>query len=158
MTFAQPGFLWALTALAIPVLIHLFNFQKTEKIVFANTRILNEVIQQTQKSRQLKNWLLLLVRMLAFTFLIFAFAQPQFQSQEAKNASKSLTQSVVYVDNSVSMFAAKDGKSAFDIAIATAKTIPNRFSQKGWFQLLTNSFETKHTWTSLSGFQDQLTE
>jgi hypothetical protein len=158
MNFAQPGFLWALTALAIPVLIHLFNFQKTEKIIFANTRILNEVIQQTQKSRQLKNWLLLMVRMLAFTFLIFAFAQPQFQSQEAKNASKSLTQSVVYVDNSVSMFAAKDGKSAFDIAIATAKTIPNRFSQKGWFQLLTNSFETKHTWTSPSGFQDQLTD
>ncbi len=158
MNFAQPGFLWAITALAIPVLIHLFNFQKTEKIVFANTRILNEVIQQTQKSRQLKNWLLLLIRILAFTFLILAFAQPQFESSEAKNISKSLPQTVVYVDNSVSMFAAKDGKSAFDISISTAKTIPNRYSQKGWFQLLTNSFETKHTWTSPSGFQDQLTE
>jgi len=158
MNFAQPGILWALTALTIPVLIHLFNFQKTEKIIFANTRILNEVIQQTQKSRQLKNWLLLLIRLLALAFLILAFAQPQFQSEDLKNASKSLPQAIVYVDNSVSMFASKDGKSAFDLAVSTAKTIPNRFSQKGWFQLLTNSFESKHTWTSPSGFEDQLTE
>jgi len=158
MTFLQPGFLWALLALAIPVLIHLFNFQKTERIIFANTRVLNEVVQQTQKSRQLKNWWLLLLRMLAMSFLILAFAQPQINNPNTPKGSSSLPQATIYVDNSTSMFASKDGKSAFDLGVMTAKTIPTRFNEKGWFQLLTNSFDANHNWTSANGFVDQLTE
>ena len=157
MIFSQPGFLWALAALTIPVLIHLFNFQKTERITFANTRVLQEVIQQTQKSRQVKNWFLLFIRLLAFSFLILAFAQPQI-IKDSSSGIKALPQATVYLDNSVSMFASKDGKNAYENAVGAAKTIPKRYTEKGWFQLLTNSFESKHSWTSPSGFLDQLTE
>ena len=42
MSFLYPGFLFALTAIAIPVAIHLFNFRKFKKIYFSNVQFLKE--------------------------------------------------------------------------------------------------------------------
>ncbi|HNK70193.1 MAG TPA: BatA domain-containing protein [Flavobacteriales bacterium] len=38
MAFLVPSFLWALTALAIPVLIHLFQLRRFKRIEFPDTR------------------------------------------------------------------------------------------------------------------------
>ena len=116
MLFLAPGVLWSLFALGIPIAIHLFNFQRTEKIWFANTRILTEVAQQTKRARNLKNWLLLLFRILALAFLIFAFAQPMFR-QSAGTSESGLPQVAVYTDNSQSMNLQLDGESPFTKAI-----------------------------------------
>ena len=43
MTFLYPSFLFGLFALAIPVIIHLFNFRRTKKIYFSNTLFLKKV-------------------------------------------------------------------------------------------------------------------
>ncbi|MEM7110170.1 MAG: BatA domain-containing protein, partial [Bacteroidota bacterium] len=43
MIFLNPGFLYALIVLAIPIIIHLFNFRRTRKIYFSNTRFLRKV-------------------------------------------------------------------------------------------------------------------
>lgn len=157
MHFLNPGFLWALLALAIPVLIHLFNFQRTERIVFANTRLLTEVVQQTNKARNLKNLLLLLVRLAGLTFLILAFAQP-VKNNTHGNQTGGLPKVCVYTDNSSSMFLPDDGNRAFEKSVAFAKGIPGQFQKKGWFELISNDFLSRHTWTSSSGFSDQLTE
>jgi hypothetical protein len=157
MHFLNPGFLWALLALAIPVLIHLFNFQRTERIVFANTKLLTEVVQQTNKARNLKNLLLLLIRLAGLAFLILAFAQP-VKDNSAANQSGGLPKVCVYMDNSASMFLPDEGNRAFEKSVAFAKGIPSQFQKKGWFELISNDFLSRHTWTSSSGFSDQLTE
>lgn len=157
MHFLNPGFLWALLALAIPVLIHLFNFQRTERIVFANTKLLTEVVQQTNKARNLKNLILLLVRLAGLSLLILAFAQPVNNSNQG-NLSGGLPKVCVYMDNSASMFLPDEGNRAFEKSVAFAKGIPARFQKKGWFELISNDFLSRHTWTSSSGFSDQLTE
>lgn len=158
MTFLHPEALWGFLALAIPVIIHLFNFQKTERVVFANTRLLSEVVQKTNKARQIKNWLLLLFRMLALSALILAFAQPKLKSENGLQNLQSLPQVAVFLDNSSSMFISGDASKPFDQAWNFAKNIPSEFSKKGWFQILTNQFESKHLWTSANGYQDQVTE
>lgn len=158
MTFLSPGLLWALAALSIPVLIHLFNFQRTERIFFANTRILREVAQQTKRARNLKNWLLLASRLLALAFLILAFAQPVLQKNGSGLSDRGLAQVAVYLDNSQSMNLQSDGKSTMDQALESAKGIPTSFGKKGWFKLTTNQFDRKHGWTSAHGFENQLTE
>ncbi|MBP6414476.1 MAG: BatA domain-containing protein, partial [Bacteroidia bacterium] len=48
MQFIYPGFLFALSALAIPLIIHLFNFRKFKRIYFTNVRFLREIKQETQ--------------------------------------------------------------------------------------------------------------
>ncbi|MCX6185937.1 MAG: BatA domain-containing protein, partial [Bacteroidetes bacterium] len=76
MQFVYPGFLFALFAISIPIIIHLFNFRRYKKIVFSDIRFLKQVIEKNQKQQNIKNWLVLLCRILAISFLVIAFAQP----------------------------------------------------------------------------------
>ena len=83
MSFLYPGFLWALTALAIPVIIHLFYFRRYQKVYFSNVRFLKEIKEETATRNRLKHWLILVARLLAITALVLAFAQPFFPDEQA---------------------------------------------------------------------------
>src|SRR5262245_60117976 len=100
MSFSYPTFLWALAALAIPIIIHLFNFRKTTRILFSNTRFLEQVRQETTQKRKLKQYLILASRLLFVFFLVMAFAQPYLPAREQINPGREMT---LYVDNSYSM-------------------------------------------------------
>lgn len=102
MKFLYPEFLWALTALAIPIIIHLFNFKRYKTLYFSSISFIKHVDQQTKSTQRLKHWLILISRFLAFLFLILAFAQPYFPGPEEKLSSKSPV-FCFYLDNSFSM-------------------------------------------------------
>ena len=78
MQFKHPEILYFLFLLLIPIIVHLFQLRRFEKIPFTNVQFLKNVIIQTRKGSQLKKWLTLITRMLLFIFIIFAFAQPFF--------------------------------------------------------------------------------
>ncbi len=82
MSFLYPSFLWALLALAIPIIIHLFNFRKTTQVLFSNNRFLKEVKEATTAKRRLKHYLILLSRLLFLFFLIITFCQPIIPAAE----------------------------------------------------------------------------
>ncbi|MFI5136035.1 MAG: BatA domain-containing protein, partial [Chitinophagales bacterium] len=65
MSFLYPAFLFALGAIAIPIIIHLFNFRRYKTIYFSNTKFLREVKEKTDSRTQLKHLLVLLCRILA---------------------------------------------------------------------------------------------
>jgi hypothetical protein len=144
MKFLFPGFLFALFAVAIPVIIHLFNFRKFKKVYFSNVSFLKEVQQQTSSSRNLKNLLLLIARVLTIVFLVFAFARPFIPPSE--NTFNSLQPQVVsiYLDNSYSMETLNKEGSLLDEAKRRAKEIASSYSLNDKFQLLTNDFEGRH--------------
>ena len=101
MQFVHPAFLWALAALAIPIIIHLFYFRRFKKVYFTNVRFLKEVKEETSARRRLRNLLVLLARLLALAALVLAFAQPFIpQDTEVKKGTKAVS---IYVDNSFSM-------------------------------------------------------
>ncbi|MCW8980989.1 MAG: BatA domain-containing protein, partial [Altibacter sp.] len=100
MQFKHPEILYALFLLLIPIIIHLFQLRKFQRIDFTNVAFLQKVTIQTRKSSQLKKWLTLLMRLLAMACIIVAFAQPFTASRSALNTNK---ETVVYVDNSFSM-------------------------------------------------------
>ncbi len=100
MQFKHPEILYALFALIIPILVHLFQLRKFKKVAFTNVAFLKSVTLQTRKSSQIKKWLTLLARLCALTALIIAFAQPFFASKDALVSEREL---VVYLDNSFSM-------------------------------------------------------
>src|SRR6187551_2784529 len=76
MQFLYPAFLWALSALAIPIILHLFYFRRYKKVYFSNLRFLREVKEETSARNRLRNLLILIARLLAMAFIILAFAQP----------------------------------------------------------------------------------
>src|SRR5687767_7837620 len=138
MSFAYPGFLWALFTLAIPIIIHLFNFRRVQKIFFSNTRLLRQVKEETTKRRRIKHWLILLARLLFLLFLVLAFAQPYFPASHQLSSGKNV---VLYVDNSYSMSAPMADKSrALDAANGYVSEIVNTFPPDTRYKLLTNDF------------------
>ena len=44
MSFVYPAFLFAASLIAIPVIIHLFNFRRYKTVYFSNVQFLKEVI------------------------------------------------------------------------------------------------------------------
>jgi len=100
MLFRQPGILYFLFLLAIPIVVHLFKLRKFQKEYFTNVELLKQIQLQTRKSSVLKKWLTLAMRLLALGCIIFAFAQPYYPSSE-KSLSDSKT--FIYLDNSLTM-------------------------------------------------------
>ena len=100
MQFKHPELLYALLLLLIPIIVHLFQLRKFEKVAFTNVEFLKSVTIQTRKSSQLKKWLTLITRLLLFTAIILAFAQPFFSKTNSLNQT---TENVIYLDNSFSM-------------------------------------------------------
>ena len=99
MQFKHPELLYALFLLVIPIIIHLFQLRRFQKIPFTNVKFLKEVELQTRKSSKLKKFLILCSRLLLFAALIIAFAQPFIAASEVESP----TQTSIYLDNSYSM-------------------------------------------------------
>src|ERR1041384_7376099 len=138
MSFVYPLFLWALTALSIPIIIHLFNFRKTTRVYFSNTKLLRQVKQETTQKRKLKQYLVLASRLLFLLFLVLAFAQPFIPAAEQLSAGKN---KIIYLDNSYSMtLPVEDKFRSFDAAISFVQEITDVFPPDTRYQLITNDF------------------
>lgn len=138
VSFAYPAFLWALSFLAIPVIIHLFNFRRTTRILFSNTRLLNQIKQETTQKRKLKQYLILASRLLFLLFLVFTFAQPFLPASEQISPGREVT---LYIDNSYSMTSAvADQTRALDAGINFTRDLVSLFPQDTRYKLITNDF------------------
>ncbi len=144
MQFLNPWFLFGLLAIAIPIAVHLFNFRRYRKVYFSNVQFLKELQKQTRKQSKLLHRLILLTRILAFLFIVLAFAQPIFSwNKEAVTAEKNQIASF-YIDNSFSMEAEGSKGSLLDEAKEKVREALTAYDQDDRFQLLTNDFEGKH--------------
>jgi hypothetical protein len=104
MKFVYPEFLWALTAISIPIIIHLFHFRRYKTLYFSSLKFLQYLDRQKKSVRTLKHWIILALRILAIIFLVLAFAQPYKPVDESLNEQGNPFLSI-YIDNSFSMTA-----------------------------------------------------
>lgn len=139
MKFYYPEFLFGLLLIAIPVIIHLFNFRKFKKVYFSNTSFLKDIQQQISSRRNIKERLILLSRILAITFLVLAFAKPYIPQENTVSANQSHLVSI-YIDNSFSMEAVNQDGRLLDEAKRKAKEIVATYGLTDKFQLLSNDF------------------
>jgi hypothetical protein len=143
MQFLYPAFLFAIVTLAIPILVHLFNFRRYQKVYFSNVQFLKDIQEQQSSCRNLKERLILASRLLALLFLVLAFARPYIPGKNASNAGAQRTVSI-FVDNSYSMQTLNREGSLLDEAKHRAKEIASAYTMNDRFQLLTQDFEGKH--------------
>jgi hypothetical protein len=146
MSFVYPGFLWALTLLVIPVIIHLFNFKRHKTLYFSSLQFVKKVDQQTKSTQRLRHWLILLSRILAITFLVLAFAQPYLSDSETE--SKELTTVLpIFIDNSFSMEARGAEGQLLSQAKEKAKEVVENSDVNSLFLIGTNE---------MSGLEERL--
>ncbi len=138
MQFVYPLFLWALTAVSIPIIIHLFHFRRYKKLVFSDIRFLKQLTEQNKSKQKLKDWLILLCRILVISCLVLAFAQPFIPIGEQRKQS-GLQYISLFVDNSFSMNANGSEGPLFETAKAKARSIVNAHPNNASFQILTNN-------------------
>lgn len=157
MEFLYPQFLYGLAALAIPIIIHLFNFRKAKRIYFSNNFFLKNLKKISSSKLKLKHYLILAARLLFITFLVFAFAQP-FVPASKKNLSSENV--LIYLDNSYSMSnEVASGLSAFEQAIGYVDQIISLYPASTQYKFLTNDFAPfSNTFKSRGEVAEMITE
>jgi hypothetical protein len=138
MNFLFPSFLFALSAISIPIIIHLIELRRAKRVVFTNLNFIKEVKNVTASHRQLKRWLVLLARILFITFLVLLFSQP-YRSTGSQGAL-STNRAKIFVDNSFSMQneASSAENSLLQMALEQANRIAQMFNVNSSFQLGTH--------------------
>ncbi len=104
LSFLVPAFLAGLAAIVVPIVVHLRQRERKEPIRFPSLMFLARVPHRTAERRRLTNLLLLLLRGLAVTLLVVAFARPFIKKTpdqvRARIRSRAL---IVLLDRSMSM-------------------------------------------------------
>ncbi|MEM6805521.1 MAG: BatA domain-containing protein [Bacteroidota bacterium] len=138
MAFLNPAVLWGLLALSVPIIVHFFNLQRPKEILFSNVSFVKEVKKTVVRRVKFKQWLLLLARLLALLFLVFAFANPVWKQDG--NASVQGNRSVaILIDNSYSMNASNEKGAFFPQAVSLARNIIKNYSPDDEFQVMLGS-------------------
>jgi hypothetical protein len=144
MSFLHPYFLYGLAAVAIPIVIHLFDFRRTKKVYFSNTQLLYQVKESSQSFYNLKHLLILLSRILFIIFLILAFAQPYLTP--AGNEGLVSNKVGIFIDNSLSMSnTIGQDESGLDLAKSVAIEMIEMYPASTDFIVQTN-FDERSTY------------
>lgn len=138
MKFLYPNILWCLFALAIPVIVHLFNFRRHKVVYFSNTATLKTIEQENVKTKRLKYLIVLIMRMLFIAGLVFAFAYP-YDSEQKLKTDDADNLIAVYIDNSMSMQSQSEEVKLVEDARSSARALVKSVSPSQRFVLLTNS-------------------
>ena len=145
MHFQQPNMLWGLLFLAIPLLIHLFQFQRTQTVYFPGVFRLIQRLQQARHQKKVQHWIVLIARMLAFSCLVFAFAMPTCNSN-SKN--QEFSHVVVLFDNSYSMSTKNADGVLIEQARNQARKMVQGLNQEIQVRVLTQDPLANYGWMS----------
>lgn len=100
MIFPAPIFLYLLPLAGLPIVFHLILKQKKRTVVFSTLMFFHRTDPKLNSHRKIRQWLLLLMRILLIAFILLALSRPEFATSMGLGGKISL---VAIVDNSASM-------------------------------------------------------
>jgi hypothetical protein len=139
MSFIYPFFLFGLSAVTIPIIIHLFNLQKTKRVYFSNIAFLKNVQNLSKRSIKVKNLYILVSRILFITFLVLAFAQP-FLPSTNKMANADFIN--IYIDNSLSTQSSVGNDRVLDLSIKSIQSFGTVLPSNALVNVTSNDFNS----------------
>ncbi len=144
MHFQQPGFLWGLLLILLPILIHLFQFRKFRTIYFPGVFRLVEQLTASQKQKTIKHWWLLITRCLAIFFLILSFSMPSCNEQQQVTTLENKI--VVVIDCSPSMMLQNNGEVLLEKAKNAGRKIIKNANANTKFAIIANHSQMSQQW------------
>ena len=118
-----PLFLLGLAGLALPLWLHRFARDTDDKRRYASLMLMEAAEVQRSRKRQLKYWLLLLLRLLLLAALVLAFAGPLLPWRSGGLGGAGAQLHVVVLDTSLSMRAGGAFERARDAARAELEAV-----------------------------------
>jgi hypothetical protein len=120
VNFGAPAVLWALPLVAVPVIIHLIQRRRYQRVDFAAMEFLRRAIKRLRRRVLLEDILLLVLRTLAVLVAILALAQPGTQQAPAWLGRSARTE-ILILDASLSMNHRSADNSAYERAVGLAE-------------------------------------
>ncbi|MEI8099956.1 MAG: BatA domain-containing protein, partial [Bacteroidota bacterium] len=131
--------------LAIPLLIHLFQFHRTQTIYFPGVFRLIQRLQHARQQKKVQHWIVLLARMMAIACLVFAFAMPSCNSSKR---NQEYSHVVVLFDNSYSMGTKNAGGVIIEQARSQAREMLTGLPPESQVRLFTQDPLVNSGWMS----------
>jgi hypothetical protein len=104
MSFLNPIFLLALIAVGLPLLIHLLNIRRPQKVAFSTLAFFRELKNTTIRRIRIKKYLLLLLRLAAIACFAMVLARPFLPpGLSGGSNAQAPTLNAILLDNSISM-------------------------------------------------------
>ena len=105
MSFLTPLVFLGLAAIAVPILVHLIQKERSTLIQFPSLMFVRRIPYQSVRRRKLRHWFLLSLRIAAIALIVLAFARPFFSqgAMAVAAAGGGSREIVVLLDNSASM-------------------------------------------------------
>jgi hypothetical protein len=100
MIFSAPIFLYLVPLTGLPIVFHLILKQKKRTVVFSTLMFFHRTDPKLNSHRKIRQWLLLLMRILLIAFILLALSRPEFVTSMGLGGKISV---VAIVDNSASM-------------------------------------------------------
>ena len=116
MSFLSAAFLVALPLAAAPLVLHLLDRRRQVTIDWGAMQFLEQASTERTSRRRLKQWLLLAMRVLSILLLVLALARPLLP--QGSLGDRGRVETVLVVDNSLSMQAAAGDRTRHQAAQA----------------------------------------
>lgn len=121
-SFLNPAALWILPISLLPVALHLFFRRPPKTVLFGDLKLLAGIVQKTKPLKKIRQWLILLLRVLALFCLFFFFAKPVLHWGSASGVGDYAALALL-IDRSYSMQARAGGISLFEQAQRDAEKV-----------------------------------
>ena len=116
--FLNPLLLLGITAVSVPIIIHLLNRRKFQKVVWAAMRFVRVSMQKNQRRIQWEDILLLAIRCLLVALVALALARPMISAGRAAGAlGATKVTAVLLLDNSYSMSQIDGQSNKFELTL-----------------------------------------
>src|SRR5216683_300046 len=117
LAFAHPAYLWGLLAVALPILVHLFNQRRPRPLSFGAIEFVLRSQRQKARRLRLRQILLLALRCLLIAAVALALSRPSLKPKGALTAQASGPQATaLLLDASLSMRYRIGSKTLFERA------------------------------------------
>lgn len=139
LAFLNPMLLWALPLAAVPIIIHILNRRRFQKVPWAAMTFLLKAMKRNRKRMRMEQWLVLLLRVLAVLLLISLVSRPQLGGSSLLG---SRTHHIVILDDSASMTQRTGSTALFEKAQDRIKMLADDLGlrrQGDIFSLVTTS-------------------
>jgi hypothetical protein len=124
MNFLNPLALFALAAIAVPILIHIFSRRRVPEVPFSTIRFLRRSDRRSMVRINLRRLVLLALRVLAIAAIALAFARPVVRGSLAALFPPGGSRAAcILIDRSYSMGVEGEGGTAFERAKARVLSI-----------------------------------
>ena len=127
LAFLHPALLWALPLAAVPIIIHILNRRRFQKVPWAAMEFLLKAMKRNRKRLRMEQWLVLLLRVLAVLLLVSLVSRPQLGGGGLLGTR---THHVIVLDDSASMTQRSGSTNLFEKAQDRIKVLADDLAQR----------------------------